>query len=561
MAKFKQPYVLCPLIGQRTLLGVANDEDNDCVIATLGKNMIVRYKLQNQKQIGSWATKDKLTSPVIYDPVGGRYVGVFAHSQLRLWSESEERLEAVKKHKFQTPIHCVLAGIDAEGPVVVFQSGLATPLAAALEARKNAPAAALLKPGEAIQDCRLVVHEGIKQVAILAKTPKGRAWCYTVPVSEDWASHRFELARDDAPDARLAGHAFASDGTCRLFSLWSDGRLFVQPAVTGEAKEALAVLTAVSTANPVSMLPLSASQLALYGADPSEEGAVLVVFNVRFALVQCQQHLKLFSNPPLLWGCGQHLLMAVGSNLLVVPCQLEPERLAAVLGSHRSLGPSVPPGDVELVTELREASWGPAPVPASPALAPAPPDLARRLQQLEATGCPQASMAGQLLPELLAAGDEAGARWCLLHLGDVPEAALVGVLEHCLGRGEQRDDDALLAAALGARFSEAELRAELRRLPLDLALGLVRALLASPGHATRWLAPLLDAHYQGLLLARDPRVLAALDAVRRFVSDQLAQVTCMRSLLPLIEAVRSGKQITQNQRIDSLYSIKRITLC
>lgn len=45
MAKFKVRFSLCPLIDQRSLLGVTADSSTECVIVTLGKNMIVRFKV------------------------------------------------------------------------------------------------------------------------------------------------------------------------------------------------------------------------------------------------------------------------------------------------------------------------------------------------------------------------------------------------------------------------------------------------------------------------------------------------------------------------------------
>jgi hypothetical protein len=46
MAKLCACYSLCPLIDQRSLLGVAEDSASGCVIVTLGKNIVIRYKVR-----------------------------------------------------------------------------------------------------------------------------------------------------------------------------------------------------------------------------------------------------------------------------------------------------------------------------------------------------------------------------------------------------------------------------------------------------------------------------------------------------------------------------------
>jgi hypothetical protein len=60
-------------------------------------------QLLNQKQISSWSSKEKLSSPVIYDALGSQYVAVFSRSQLRLWTENEENLDRIKKIKVRIP--------------------------------------------------------------------------------------------------------------------------------------------------------------------------------------------------------------------------------------------------------------------------------------------------------------------------------------------------------------------------------------------------------------------------------------------------------------------------
>lgn len=45
MARLSSYYTLCPLIDQQSLLGVEKDSEPGCAIVTLGRNIVIRYKV------------------------------------------------------------------------------------------------------------------------------------------------------------------------------------------------------------------------------------------------------------------------------------------------------------------------------------------------------------------------------------------------------------------------------------------------------------------------------------------------------------------------------------
>lgn len=45
MAKFHNYYVLCPLIDQKSFLGINRDKEEECVIVTLGRNVVNKYRV------------------------------------------------------------------------------------------------------------------------------------------------------------------------------------------------------------------------------------------------------------------------------------------------------------------------------------------------------------------------------------------------------------------------------------------------------------------------------------------------------------------------------------
>jgi hypothetical protein len=69
------------------------------VLSECYSNLFLILQLSSQKQIGSWSSKGKLSSPVVYDAVGNQYIAVFSRNELRLWTEHEENLDKVKKMK------------------------------------------------------------------------------------------------------------------------------------------------------------------------------------------------------------------------------------------------------------------------------------------------------------------------------------------------------------------------------------------------------------------------------------------------------------------------------
>ncbi|KAL1128948.1 hypothetical protein AAG570_013482 [Ranatra chinensis] len=99
MAKLCPSYSLCPLIEQKNFLGVSDDGLSGCLIVTLGRNIVIRYRLSDQKQVSSWSSKDKLSAPVVYDSVNKQYIGVFNGDQVAFWQESSVLLNKLKKYK------------------------------------------------------------------------------------------------------------------------------------------------------------------------------------------------------------------------------------------------------------------------------------------------------------------------------------------------------------------------------------------------------------------------------------------------------------------------------
>nr|CAD7430518.1 unnamed protein product [Timema monikensis] len=480
-------------------------------ICHLGKCAIV----VNQNQVGSWSTKDKLTSPVVYDRGRKQYVGVFIQSQLRLWARKEEHLDKIKKHKFKLPIYHVFSE-NKDDPVVVFLNGLVLHLSDALQKSKEEYKRAVLKPDQVIEDCKLVTHAHNKYVIILTRNSRKNLSLHIMPVT---------------------------DG--------SNGHLYKRPLFSDEFPGNLVhVVSAVSTKHPVAITTLSSNHLAMFGADPSEEGARLLIYNLQFNLVQSHQQFKLFSNPPKMWHVGQKLLVAIGGNLAVVPYQLETERLEALVGSHKIVTQQAA-SDVEIVTELQEVTWT-EDNQIEDTQNDAPQIIQQELRNLESSGRPQSSILEELLPKLIEKGNSSSNESSSQHLSpSTTREEKMDVDGYCTlakVNGEVNESVLfpsavcqLLNATLNIPFSDVTLLPYLRNVSFSHTLILLRYLVdfqidevdtevvLDQEHILEWITLLLDAHYQQYLLSKDPQILSLVKKLRHFID---IQITNMATKLP-----------------------------
>lgn len=91
-------------VSNASILGLYYNYHSYCLsTVSCYSTFFLTLQLLNQKQICSWSSKEKLSSPVVYDAVGSQYVAVFNRSQLRLWTENEDNLDKIKKVKVRIP--------------------------------------------------------------------------------------------------------------------------------------------------------------------------------------------------------------------------------------------------------------------------------------------------------------------------------------------------------------------------------------------------------------------------------------------------------------------------
>lgn len=109
-------------------------------------------QISDQRQVTSWRTRQKFTSPITFDREEAKYVAVFNDTFMRVWGPNEDNLDELKKIKvsikslkalpnsmvnfqFNQPIHStVLCGGRT---FVIFRNGNIERLKHAMEQRKD----------------------------------------------------------------------------------------------------------------------------------------------------------------------------------------------------------------------------------------------------------------------------------------------------------------------------------------------------------------------------------------------------------------------------------------
>lgn len=99
-------------------------------------------------------------------------------------------------------------------------------------------------------------------------------------------------------------------------------------------------LSGICLSSPVAMVMLDATHLAIYGADVSEEGAVLLLFDLKFGMSVATKRLKFFCDPPHMYCLPTNnvLLLCIVQNLVVVPYVLQPSLLWNLIDGKQITG-------------------------------------------------------------------------------------------------------------------------------------------------------------------------------------------------------------------------------
>ncbi|XP_020278493.1 nucleolar protein 11-like isoform X2 [Pseudomyrmex gracilis] len=595
MASLSSYYTLCPLIEQQSLLGVEKDKEQGCAIVTLGRNIVIRYKLQDQKQNSSWSSKERLTTQVIYDRSKQRYVAAFNEKKIRVWSENETDLSNVKGYKFQSPLYAILPQDDAS-PVVVQQNGATASLEWAIANRKTWTSNGIIKAKEKLSECKLIHLNGQTSLFCLTKIEEVYN-CLVVRLEDDTCLEMMETVRRIELKRRsedLVGHVVVHNkNNAYLLTLWSHGRLYSH-FLTGassysESSRLISVITNINTKYPVVMTHLDETTIAVYGADVADEGAVLMIYNVQFKLVQAAQKLKLYTNDAKIWKVEDKLLLAANRHLAVAPFHLAPQRIAAMVGSSLHFrNDNHDTDDIVVIQEATVAHWDEKETFAkNPSMSDIPSNIRKSVQSYLNEGWCDSAIHEALIPRLMETGDVVSICWCLNTFRDLSEKLLVDLLVFALKNPDKvhmqngtsdansSNADCFLDKLFDIRYSSVSLLPHLKTtLTFDQVLKLLEYLMCKLNEETDsfdndlneckiydWICVLLDSHYQHYLLSRDAQVSKLFDQLNSVLEDHFKFLQNLENLRPIIDRIGNGKPLRSSSTIyNKFYSIEEIKL-
>ncbi|XP_017885017.1 nucleolar protein 11 [Ceratina calcarata] len=605
MAKLYSYYTLCPLIDQQNLLGVERDSESGCAIVTLGKNIVIRYKLQDLKQLSSWTSKDRLTTQVIYDETTGQYASIFNEKKIRLWSAEETDLNNVKGYKFQFALHTILT-FEGCPPIVVRKNGATASLKWAIENRKSWSKDGILNNSERIVDCHLIRNSDKVNLCILTEN-EGTHNCVIVELKnetyleETGSIRRLQLKRSSE---ELVGHTvLQAKKKAHLLTLWSHGRLYSHPLTETNNETSLSTLIGIvnnmNTKYPVVMTALNETTIAVYGADVSEEGAVLMIYNVQFKLIQDAQKLKLYTEDAKLWKIEDKLLLAANKHLAIAPYHLASQKIASLLGSSlrfKNDDETTDDNEIVVIQESTIAQWDKKCAallrhePQKP-----PSKLSKQISSYVKEGLSDAAIQEILIPQLIESKNVEAIVWCLNNFKDLSEKLLTDLLIFALRSPDDTfipvqngvtDDqprdlysrnnfldklfsltysDVSLSSYLksGLNFNEILQLLQYLILKLNDKDDFCRDVIQQPTDKQlyEWSSLLLESHYQHYLLSRDPEVSTLLNKFSFVLNDHQQLFKDMENLRPILRRIMNGKssKLLQRNR-NKFYTIEEIKL-
>nr|XP_045625265.1 nucleolar protein 11-like [Procambarus clarkii] len=596
---------LCSDFSPRNLLGVNTDVEEHVLITS--KSVVKRYNVLDRRQIRSWTTKswNPFTSAAVYDKESNKVVSVISNTTLSQWSHEDDDIDKVKRHAFETPIHQLLA---SEGTVyVVFTSGQIENLATALNSRKQVKPG-FLSEGESI--CYVQIIKNAKLVVMVVEKEGSPLRLFRLELTECMSSasvsHSLTLA-----NAQLSGICALSSS--ELVTLWSTGDIYSFDLQT-EYLEKLpgrqrATEKSIVASKNSKILELSPSHIAIVGLDKGDEGGLLVLWDIKFAMVTSCRKLKMYHNPPLAWVLTEGVIVAEGGSLALIPYVVQESNLATVFGTKVSETREFP-SEVchSWLNEKHRAHQEMVPKEATQTIfCNKSKELGNIVQNLHRGALSESILVAEVLAQLI---DQKKLRLldeAIDVFSNIPETCLVDALNFYLQCKDmefeglcqcpplqmefeplEEDGDKIICPFNSAKahfingvlqkpFTDVQLLIDLPRISFSNALVLIQYLhyLIATGEAEEnpegvrvpslcqaslWLSMLFDTNYHQLVLTSEV-------SIHRLLLSCFTHITNLRKFLeglvdtePLVKWVLEAKSLPKQTHSSALYSIERLII-
>lgn len=121
----------------------------------------------------------------------------------------------------------------------------------------------------------------------------------------------------------------------------SDNRLFLLPlrATSSLSKNVpgdfVAMINVINVNHRLAILGIDRDCIAIYGANATQDGGTLILYNTQFKVIESKQQFKVYFNNPRLWTIEKYIFLAVGQMLGVAKFRVSKEQLSDMIGSQR----------------------------------------------------------------------------------------------------------------------------------------------------------------------------------------------------------------------------------
>lgn len=293
-----------------------------------------------------------------------KYVGVFAHRYIRQWAHDIHDINKVKKQKLPKNIH-ELISIRNNDLLVLFTDGTCMSLDMALVRKTTEdtpPSKPLVKDAEQIVKVQTFVLAADSAMMLIYFVKQDNACdivCHKLDMdtlTPIGTARRLPIVRQNNT---LVGYAvIVSEAQPTLISVWSDKRIFMQslsdditPEMPGNF---VAMLNTLRIDQPLTMANVMGTGIAIYGANASQEGGSLVLYNAQFSIVQLKQFFKVYFKNSSIWVLNNYILLGFGDNLACISFEISKERLSDMVGTQRTSGIPLKMVDQDFINEEQE---------------------------------------------------------------------------------------------------------------------------------------------------------------------------------------------------------------
>lgn len=257
---------------------------------------------------------------------------------MRLWDRETNDINKIKRIKFHKRIRDIIQTIEKVS-LVVYDDGTCESLQSALVSRKEQKEETH-KARDFLIENPSISSSGI--FSFIMKIKDERMFCYTYVNSADnykpiGEFQKFSISRHG--NVRFIGSTVVTSKDQSTFiSIWSDKRIFSTTLnFDGESNNKhLSILDIISGKNDLVVAPISDKCIVIYAASDEEESSSLLIYNLRFKVIQSRIPFKVFMPYTRFWIIHNNIVLALGQYLKIVPFLLGEDALSAMIGSQRA---------------------------------------------------------------------------------------------------------------------------------------------------------------------------------------------------------------------------------